>query len=193
MKEKLEKKRGIELKHYFIVGIREDSVIEESDDIIVGNFSDTYSNLSSKTKAAYEYFTLCENKEEHGASTLVIHDDDTWVGVDKIVQLFGSSGPPPNQLFGNEHRGIVVMNDWMEEKGFTVEDKMWKHEFWPNYIAGPCVIMSSKAALKIGASASFVEQIPKIPVEDAVFTGILRVKNCLEIGTLNYFSFGKSP
>jgi hypothetical protein len=29
MKEKLEKKRGIELKHYFIVGIREDSVIEE--------------------------------------------------------------------------------------------------------------------------------------------------------------------
>lgn len=127
--------------------------LKESDDIIVGNFSDTYSNLSSKTKAAYEYFTLCENKEEHGASTLVIHDDDTWVGVDKIVQLFGSSGPPPNQLFGNEHRGIVVMNDWMEEKGFTVEDKMWKHEFWPNYIAGPCVIMSSKAALKIGASA----------------------------------------
>ncbi len=95
------------------------------------------------------------------------------------------------------------MNDWMEEKGFIVNEKIWKDKFWPNYIAGPCVIMSSKAALKIGASSrleskvlgrikrvlSSVEQIPQIPVEDAVFTGILRVKNCLEIGTLNYFSF----
>jgi len=29
LKTKLEEERGIELKHYFIVGIREDSVIEE--------------------------------------------------------------------------------------------------------------------------------------------------------------------
>ena len=37
---------------------------------------------------------------------------------------------------------------------------------------------------------SSIEQIPQIPVEDAVYTGILRVKNCLEIGTLDYYSFG---
>lgn len=112
-----------------------------------------------KTKAAYEYFALCEDKEEHGASTLVIHDDDTWVSVDRIVQLFGSSGPPANQLFGNEHRGTGVMNDWMEEKGFIVNEKIWKDKFWPNYIAGPCVIMSSKAALKIGASSRLESKV----------------------------------
>ena len=141
------------------IGFSLPALEKESDDIIIGNFRDTYSNLSLKTKAAYEYFALCENKEEHSASTLVIHDDDTLVRVDRIVQLFGSSGPPANKLFGHVHRGVTVMNDWMEEKGFTVSDKLWKHDFWPTYIAGPCVIMSSKAALKIGASARYEKKI----------------------------------
>ncbi|CAG5094428.1 Oidioi.mRNA.OKI2018_I69.XSR.g13547.t1.cds [Oikopleura dioica] len=190
VKRKLREENGIELSHFFVVGYREDSTVENADDIIIGNFEDTYANLPYKTKAAYEYFTLCENKEENQneQSTLIIHDDDTWVNVVEIVKFFelGKSGLPYNELYGNHRLEVSVENYWMDEKGFDINEEIWPYSFWPNYISGPCVIMSSVAAKKISSSASEFDIIPQIPVEDAVYTGILRVKNCLKLGRLGW-------
>ena len=62
---------------YFILG-RTEVEIEDNEDIIIGDFKDSYETLVLKTKSAYEYFESCENAEN-----FVIHDDDVWCNISR--------------------------------------------------------------------------------------------------------------
>ena len=57
----------------------------------------------------------------------------------------------------------------------------WPYQNWPDYISGPCTFMDKEAALAIADAATTALEIFSIPIEDALFTGILRVKGCVDI------------
>ena len=67
---------------YFILG-RTDVELEDSEDIVIGDFKDSYENLVLKTKSAYEYFESCEKPKY-----FLIQDDDVWSNIGENVSFY---------------------------------------------------------------------------------------------------------
>jgi len=66
----------------FIFG-RTEVELEDNEDIIIGDFKDSYENLVLKTKSAYEYFESCGKPDN-----FVIHDDDVWSNISTFSFIF---------------------------------------------------------------------------------------------------------
>ncbi|CBY20382.1 unnamed protein product [Oikopleura dioica] len=76
---------------------------------------------------------------------------------------------------------MSVQSGWAKRKGIFVDREKWPYYKWPKYIFGAAAFMGREAAVAISRAASTSEDIIYIPIEDAVFTGVLRIKACIEI------------
>ncbi|CAG5110284.1 Oidioi.mRNA.OKI2018_I69.chr2.g4699.t1.cds [Oikopleura dioica] len=173
------KMRRSDMAFFFILGRSDVEIVDEiEDDIIVGDFDDKYSNLPSKTKVAYEYFADCEDPPEF----MIMQDDDTVADVEPILNiLYANEETKSRSVYGVLHTKVPRMNSWMRGKNMWVGTASWPYQNWPDYISGPCTFMDKEAALAIADAATTALEIFSIPIEDALFTGILRVKGCVDI------------
>ena len=65
--------------------------IKNNEDFIVGNFQDSYRNLTLKTLTSYTYFTQYCDPDK--TQWIVLNDDDTFVDQFKIDQLLPKLRP----------------------------------------------------------------------------------------------------
>ena len=87
-------------------------------------------------------------------------------------------------IYGLIHKSTAVNNGWTRKKNVYLEAENWPYGYWPQYVTGAGAFMRREAALAISEAASTSENIIYIPIEDALFGGVLRVKAC--VGIQNY-------
>jgi len=173
------KKNRDDMALFFVLGRSDVELIDEiEDDFIIGDFDDTYSNLPSKTKVAYEYFADCPEPPEF----MIMQDDDTVADIEPIIKTLDAQKAKKNEraVYGALHPKVPIMNSWMRSRGLWVGKASWPYNNWPTYISGPCTFMDKEAALAIAEAATTALEVFNVPIEDALFTGILRVKGCVE-------------
>ena len=63
--------------------------------------------------------------------------------------------------------------DWKKGHELVVNDSLWDLDYYPVYCAGPCTIMSAPTAKAIYSTALRTNW-RGLPIEDVLFTGIIR-------------------
>ena len=147
---------------------KQQSIIEEDNqyqDIIQGNFIDSYYNLTYKTIMALKYVTYhCP----HVDFFLKI-DDDHFINTPYLYHLI-KNGPfykPKNFIFGYgiEHSKVPRQGKWQ------VKVEEISEEILPNYAAGGSVTISIDVVRKL----YYLAQVTKfVQIEDIFLTGMVR-------------------
>lgn len=131
--------------------------------------------------------------------------------LEPIIKILDAQKAKKNEraVYGLLHPNVPIMNSWMRSRGLWVGKASWPYKNWPTYISGPCTFMDKEAALgnelnfnlkwlflitkrasanllltrqkAIADAAETALEVFNVPIEDALFTGILRVKGCVEI------------
>jgi len=169
----LEKKK-INFGYFFLLG-KSETVFENENDFIIGDFIDTYDNLILKTKTSYEFFEkFCKE-----AKYYLLIDDDVTFNPSKIMEKLEEQASQ-NLIFGKRwNHAKAHDHPWLKEKGITISQDQWEKNFWPDYIAGPCAFMTAESARNMAKTAANTKKALTIPIEDVAFNGILREKACL--------------
>jgi hypothetical protein len=71
--------------------------------------------------------------------------------------------------------GANPLNLWDNSHHIYVNESLWDLEWYPVYCAGPCTITSSVTAKALFETASRTNW-RGFPIEDVLFTGIIRKK-----------------
>ena len=137
-------------------------------DIVVGDFNDTYKNLSLKMAVIITWVAqFCPNVE-----AVVKVDMDTFVNVNLLLSLVRKlpSSTHPKFVFGHhhslEHPPVLLNGDW------GVPEYLYPYYEFPKYIQGHSYVISGPAVRLMAESLPF---FPIVPNEDAFMTGILPV------------------
>ncbi|KAK3798769.1 hypothetical protein RRG08_018612 [Elysia crispata] len=135
-------------------------------DIVVGNFNDTYGNLSLKMTVIISWVAkYCPNVE-----AVVKVDMDTFVNVDLLSALLHElpRKTHPMYVFGKQHKAIIP--PVVRTGVWTVPENLYPFAFFPKYIYGHSYVISGPA---VNLLASSFPYFPIIPNEDAFVTGIM--------------------
>lgn len=162
------------------------SEIATYNDFIIGDFIDSYDNLTMKTLTGYTYFAQqCKTPK-----WLIFADDDTVIEKDTLNQYIDSLPDTnrPHCLGGLLHwnSGVIRSSDWFRKvlfydtwEKYQVTKKQYSLSTYPPYCGGPCCLVSSQFANIIQNQAEFSNP-GSFTMEDVLFTGILRVKSNLK-------------
>lgn len=167
------KEDGIKFEHRFIFGQASDEInieLRNNDDVVFGDFTDSYANLPLKTKVAYEYLKSCKSTPRY----FLVHDDDTWVNLPKMMKRMDEKDGA-NRIFGRIRKG-EPRGPWAKEKDLAVNKTIWLPDYWPIWVAGPCTFMKGETAIILADTAERTNWEGIIPIEDVFFTGIVRLK-----------------
>ncbi|RUS82794.1 hypothetical protein EGW08_009458, partial [Elysia chlorotica] len=157
--------------------LREESI--RYGDIVVGDFVDSYQNLSLKMATIITWAARCCPS----LKAAVKIDMDTYVNVDLLSNLLERlSGTQSSYVFGHMHAwtnpSVVRSGQW------AVPVALYPYNKFPRYIYGHSYVISGPA-LKLMADA--FPAFPIVPNEDAFVTGIMT--NVLNITRLHHDSF----
>ena len=154
---------------------------KESDifkDVVVGNFKDSYGNLSLKMTVIISWVAkYCPNVE-----AMVKFDMDTFVNVELLLGLLQElpSKTYPKYVLGKQHNHLyppaVRSGKW------AVPESMYPLNRFPKYVLGHSYVVSGSAVKLLAESFPY---FPIVPNEDAFVTGIMPV-------VLNITKFGSS-
>ncbi|GFS12432.1 beta-1,3-galactosyltransferase 1-like [Elysia marginata] len=156
---------------------------EESErygDIVVGEFLDSYHNLSLKMAVTISW--VAQNCPNVKAAIKI--DMDTYVNVNLLVTLIDQLpvGTHPNYVFGHRHgaqRPLVVRTG-----AWAVPESLYPFDRFPRYIYGHSYVISGPA---VKLMADGFPWFPVVPNEDAFATGIMTVT--LNITRFHHDSF----
>ena len=147
-------------------------------DIVVGDFQDSYGNLSLKMTVIISWVAkYCPNVE-----AMVKVDMDTFVNVELLLGLLQElpSKTYPNYVLGKQHR---ISNPPVVRSGrWAVPKSIYRYKNFPTYVLGHSYVVSGSAVKLLAKSFPY---FPIIPNEDAFVTGIMPV-------VLNITRFGSS-
>jgi len=151
--------------------------LSRKDDIILGNFEDIYANLDRKTFVRFEFVTDCL-KNGAAFDDVLFQDDDTFFDHGK----FETSSAKSDVLCGL----YLWRNSWPYRRGkYALTLEQWPNGFYfPDYCAGACNVMTSSAVLKIYQAAMSTTD-SAFPMDDVLFTGVLRQKAGIPSPTLD--------
>ncbi|KAK3786149.1 hypothetical protein RRG08_057124 [Elysia crispata] len=150
-------------------------------DIVVGDFNDTYDNLSLKMAVVISWVAqYCPNIE-----AMVKIDMDTFVNVDALLHLL-------KELPKDTHKNYVYGNRYNNDQAPVMRTGVWSvpktiypFEFFPQYVYGHSYVISGSAVKLLSKSFPY---FPIIPNEDAFVTGIMSL--VLNITRLDISAFG---
>ncbi|GFS17332.1 beta-1,3-galactosyltransferase 1-like [Elysia marginata] len=147
------------------------SLKNESDtfgDIVVGDFNDTYENLSLKMAVI---ITWVASRCPH-VKAMVKVDMDTFVNVDILLNLIDQlpAEEHPSFVFGNLHNANHP--EVMRTGVWSVTETLYPFEFYPKYVYGHSYVLSGPAVKLLAHSFPY---FPIIPNEDAFVTGVMAV------------------
>jgi len=118
--------------------------IETYSDFIIGNYTDTYQNLTYKTLSAYEYVNDCDaNITDH----VVLQDDDSFLNIENALEV----------LRNDPKLGNITCYEKMSTKFRPHRIGKWKISFdqwsagfyFPDFCAGPCTGITKKSMAAI--------------------------------------------
>ncbi|XP_076459115.1 lactosylceramide 1,3-N-acetyl-beta-D-glucosaminyltransferase-like [Babylonia areolata] len=141
------------------------SEAEAFDDIVVGDFKDSYQNLSLKMAMVLQWVDLyCAS-----AKYMLKADEDTFINVPLLLNvLHVLSANTSHFLLGFIKPGLSLH---VARSGrYAVSERAYPLRFWPQYMYGHSYVMSGDA---ISSLRRVSRHLPLIPNEDAYVTGVL--------------------
>lgn len=164
-------------------------------DMIIGDFEDTYENLVLKSLLGLQWFTSLEEKSR--PEYLLLIDDDVSVKINDLVRLLrnkeeeNSKKTSRNLLIESSpenEKDPMLLCPWknarrarVSRRGpWAVPIKTYPTNFWPSYCGGACYLLNYSAASKLHDAAKSAVAFD-VNVEDAFVTGVLRVRAGFEL------------
>ena len=155
--------------------------IEMFDDIIVGNFIDTYENLVYKSLMGLEWF-IQQASSNKADKFLMLLDDDVDLKVSELYKLIDQ------RLIHNQNNQEQLLCPWKNAQRARVSRRgpwgvpisTYPSSHWPSYCGGACYLMNFQAAEKLYQSALKIRSFD-VKVEDAFMTGILRERASFDL------------
>ena len=137
-------------------------------DIVMGNFNDTYSNLTLKSLYALHWVTqFCNNTH-----FTVKADDDTFIHIDALRSVLEQSQSEHLRLFGALNTDAKVQRTGI----WSVSRDIFPHETYPPYCTGCIYAIATDIIPQLLHSARTASVLP---VEDVFITGVLAQLNGL--------------
>ncbi|KAJ8023067.1 Beta-1,3-galactosyltransferase 1 [Holothuria leucospilota] len=134
---------GKRIERLFLVGnsgnsslnkrIKEESIIYQ--DIVMGNFHDSYRNLSLKTLFGLRWASMYCSQAHY----VMKADDDTFINFKPLIDTLTRS-PKENFITGHLCTGCKPIRN-TTNKWYTPKE-MFSGEFYPDYVHGPAYVMS---------------------------------------------------
>ncbi|KAJ8023068.1 Beta-1,3-galactosyltransferase 1 [Holothuria leucospilota] len=141
---------GKRIERLFLVGnsgnsslnkrIKEESIIYQ--DIVMGNFHDSYRNLSLKTLFGLRWASMYCSQAHY----VMKADDDTFINFKPLIDTLSRS-PKENFITGHLCTGCKPVRN-ITNKWYTSEEK-YPGEFYPEYLFGAAYVMSGDLPRKI--------------------------------------------
>ena len=169
--------------------------IANFDDLIIGEFLDTYENLPIKTFLGYKFLSeKCMGKYDFVTFT----DDDALLDLKNLIRLFAETNKSepsihclkghPIELRGGKCKKFLDALAKFQNLNTFLAPHTGKYYLWeelypenfkpPAYCNGQCAMMTSSAADKIYAAARKTNR-HEFRLEDFYYVGILRTKGIL--------------
>ncbi|KAK7457291.1 hypothetical protein BaRGS_00039263 [Batillaria attramentaria] len=161
----------VHVEVFFIVGQRESSLIFETvkeeasrhHDIIMGDFTDSYRNLTYKTLAGLSWVS------QHCSHTKFVMklDQDTFVDLPRLLSFLSSHDKElHNSVIGKFYSSPLVKS----EGKWKVTRSEYPFSMYPAFAGGPCYIISTDVVHQILQTS---QHMPFFHLEDVLVTGII--------------------
>jgi len=167
--------KGKHLQKFFVIGRKKDQdfsqalldEIEEYDDFVIGDFVDSYLNLTMKTFVAHTFAA----EHCHQAEWVIMHDDDAIIDWRKALKLLLENTKQLNLrcMYSPPRRELPLRLGRNHVSAFQYPIG---HTF-PKFCHGPCMAATSAASKAILAAAQTTNW-RSLPVEDVLFNGVMR-------------------
>lgn len=166
-------------RHYTqsVLDLQKESSINH--DILIGDFLDTYRNLTTKTLFLLQWMSTYGKTIDFLLKT----DDDIFINVETLLR-FLDTVPSKKVLVGSVNKNSKVQRSTQSK--WHVSKSSYSKAEYPPYAAGIGYIMSWDVVRDIYNEARFV---PLWSVEDAFFTGVMAEK--IGLTPVNCNRFGK--
>lgn len=167
----------------FIVGkaLHDDRMNEEvlqevytHNDVIIGDFEDSYANLVLKSLAALLWYTRIAPADRPQYVLLI--DDDVEVNLEELNKVLESDADPQDSSSNPfllcpwknpKHARVTRRGPW------AVPLEKYSETHWPSYCGGACYLVNFHAAEQLYQASQNVVAVD-VQVEDAFITGVLR-------------------
>lgn len=147
-------------------------------DIISGNFIDSYRNLTLKTISALEWV----HKYCFQVKFVLKTDDDMFINVPQLQNLIGNHSRDENVIFGRLARKWNPIRT-VKSKYYVSKD-IFPSPVYPDFMTGPAYLLSRDTIPKLFNAAL---NLAYLQLEDVFVTGI--VASNLSIKRLNIHEF----
>lgn len=137
---------------------------EKYNDLIVGNFHDSYSNLTLKSMSMLEWVnTYCFQAE-----FLFKTDDDMFINVKKLLSYAEERNQTRRAIYGRIGHGWKPNRDHSSK--YYISKKQFAGKVFPDFITGPAYLIPMKLCRELYSKAIHQRFIK---LEDVFFTGIV--------------------
>jgi len=141
----------------------------EYSDILLGDYIDSYSNLTVKALSGLKWRN--ENCPEPEFSLSI--DDDTFVDLDELLQVHLNKLPKNEKFIECSERTVVHGKVWRDGR-WAVSEDIYDQPMYPNYCNGPCYLMPKESSKAIWESSQ--NSPTDLQADDAFITGVMRSK-----------------
>ncbi|CAG0922887.1 unnamed protein product, partial [Notodromas monacha] len=164
--------RRSDIRVFFVIGLVSndsvlDNVIEQESqifrDVLRPEVVDTYSNLTRKVVAAFEWAGNCSVSEFYLKA-----DDDMFINIPGLVDFFLARRKLKNVIFGRLLTRLHPVRN--KESKWYVHWREFRGNKFPNFVTGPAYAFTSDVLPKLVAMA---RATPYLKLEDVYVTGVL--------------------
>lgn len=147
---------------------------ESENDIIIGDFEDTYNNLVLKSLTALKWYKNINIKNRPEYVLLV--DDDVVVNLPVLLATINQK----SRVDTSDDPFLLCpwknpRNARVTRRGpWAVSIDKYPGSHWPTYCGGACYMVNWSAASKLYDASTTLQDDVDVPIEDAFVTGILR-------------------
>lgn len=138
------------------------------DDIVQGNYQDTYRNLTLKALNGMEYRKSHCNQPDY----ILAIDDDTYVDLFNFKAHLARLESKTNFIECSE-RTVVNGKVWRQGQ-WAVSLETYPNAKYPTYCNGPCYLMPKSTSSQLYDQAT--DTLHDLQADDALITGIYRAK-----------------
>lgn len=170
----------------FMIGVSSDAKLEKSlhaearlyEDIIRGNFVDSYSNLTLKTISSLEWMrTYCPK-----ARFLLKADDDMFINVDRLIKFTEKHANDKRTIFGRVAKKWKPIRN--KQSKYFVSQAQFKQVLYPDFTTGPSYLVTRDA---IGDLLQGALDQTYLKLEDVFVTGVVASKVGIKRVQVNEF------
>lgn len=145
------------------------SEAENYSDILLGDYTDTYANLTLKALSGLKWRNEDCSEPEYSLSI----DDDTFVDLENLIFKHLNRLPVDSDYIECSERTVVNGKVWREGR-WAVSPEVYDSEKYPNYCNGPCYLMPKSASKTLYEMSQSTKT--DLQADDALFTGVFRSK-----------------